>query len=139
VDKAAPQARPILAHTGPKDRAAKADRPRMEAFLTTLAYGVAALFGVAVLVAAWEYWLSRRLLRAPEPAPASPCAAHVDVDVSALQAQAPENEQTLRQNTVDVALHRMARPAAATSSANSFWIETRPMVGPGAMTEVEPH
>ena len=105
----------------------------MEQLFATLGYGLAALLGVAALMAMAEH-LHRRA-KPPPPAPTLlPQAAVVDVDVDLTLLAAPSpDDQQMRQATVRTAMSRMTRPAP------SGWTETRPMVSSGAAAEPESH
>ena len=104
----------------------------MQQFLATLADGFLALLGVATLVALWEHL--RRAARHPAAPPeaVAPRAAHVDLDLSALDAGLAAGDQVQRQAAVSNAMSRMAQPGNP-----GAWTETRPMVAPGSTVETE--
>ena len=107
----------------------------MESFLITLAYGSMALLGAAILVALLEHWRSSQRAHLAPPPSVVPRAAHIDIDVSALDATQAAGDTAQRQATVDAALARMVRPATVAADSQASWIETRPMVGMTAETE----
>lgn len=116
----------------------------MESFLITVGYGSVALLGTAIGVALLEHWRQPQRDRQVPPPAAAQRAAHLDVDLSALEvliASETTGDQARRQATVSAALARMAEPAAAVAAAltateaQSHWIETRPMVGMAPETE----
>ena len=107
----------------------------MQSFLATLAYGSSALLALAVGVALWEHW--QRQARAADLPPSAPPPSlpQVDFDLSLLDARLAASDQMRRQATVEAAMERMTRPAAA--GPDLLWIETRPMVAPGISAEPE--
>ena len=120
----------------------------MESFFITVGYGSVALLGTAIGVALLEHWRRPQRGRQVPPPPVAQRAAHVDVDLSALEvlaASATTGDQARRQATVSAAMARMAEPAAAVAAsvtasvaateAQPPWIETRPMVGMAPETE----
>ena len=112
-----------------------ADRLGMESFLITLGYGFLALPVAAILVAVVEHLRSpQRACLAPAP-PVAPRAAHVDIDLAALDSTPAAGDTAQRQAIVDAALAHMVRPASAAADRQASWIETRPMVGMTAETE----
>ena len=111
-----------------------ADRPGMESFLNTLGYGFLALLGAAILVAVLEHLRNTQRARLAPPPPLVPRAAHVDIDLMALDA-GTAGDVAKRQAAVDTALAQMVRPGRLAAESQSAWIETRPMVGMTAETE----
>ena len=107
----------------------------MESFLITLGYGFLALLVAATLVALLEYLRSPQRARLAPAPPVAPRAAHVDIDLAALDATQAAGDTAQRQATVDAALARMVRPAPVAADSQALWIETRPMVGMTAETE----
>ena len=109
----------------------------MESFLITVGYGSLALLGTAIAVALLEHWRRPQRGRQAPPPPLSQRAAHVDVDLSMLDALTPGGDAELRQVAVSAAMARMAQPGAvaAAQEPQASWIETRPMVGMSAETE----
>ncbi len=96
----------------------------MDGLFVYLSAGLLALFAVAVLVAGWEHL--RRSERRVQAAPPTPKAVRVDVDIDALVA-AP-GDQAQRQIALEGAMTR-----AASDLPPPPWVDTRPMVGPGAL------
>ena len=113
------------------------DSGQMESFLTTVGYGSLALLATAIGVALLEHWRHSQKGRQAPPPPAAQRAAHVDVDLSALDALPSGGDAVQRQATVTAAMARMAQPGAvaAASEPQPNWIETRPMVGMSPETE----
>ena len=107
----------------------------MESFLITLGYGFLALPVAAILVAVLEHLRGPQRARLAPAPPVAPRAAHVDIDLAALDATQAAGDTAQRQATVDAALARMVRPAPVAADSQASWIETRPMVGMTAETE----
>jgi hypothetical protein len=109
----------------------------MEGFLTSLALGGGILLALAVFVACWEYW--RQSARTPWRPPATlPRAVSVDVDIDALPFAASDLHE--RHATLGAALGSMVRgPSDPVAASARSWVETRPMVAPGAAAEHEAH
>ena len=112
----------------------RADSPGMESFLITLGYGFLALLGAAVVVALLEHLRNSQRARLAPPPAVVPRAAHIDIDLMALDA-GTSGDVAERQTAVDAALAQMVRPGRVAAESQSAWIETRPMVGMTAETE----
>ena len=116
------------------------DSARMESFLITIGYGSLALLATAIGVALLEHWRQPQKGRQAPPPAVAQRAAHVDVDLSALDALPPGGDTVQRQATVSAAMARMVQPnsVAAVQEAQEVqpsWIETRPMVGTAPETQ----
>ncbi len=100
---------------------------RMESLLSGIGIGFAVLLGLAVVVAWWEH-LGRRAGPPPWVPPASARAVTVDLPLDALTAPAGDADQ--RRATLGQAMDRMGQAR----QPGDAWVETRPMVNPGATT-----
>ena len=109
----------------------------MESFLITVGYGFLALLATAIGVALLEHWRHPQKGSQSPPPPVAQRAAHVDVDLSALDALPSGGDAVQRQATVNAAMARMAQPGAVATvhEPQPSWIETRPMVGMSPETE----
>lgn len=109
----------------------------MESFLITVGYGSLALLGTAIGVALLEHWRHPKRGRQSLPLPLAQRAAHVDVDLTALDAVPLGGDALQRQATIHAAMVRMAQSeaVAAVQEPQPSWIETRPMVGMTPETE----
>ncbi len=107
----------------------------MEAFLSTLGWGLASLLLLSVVAALWEY------LRATERQPwdgqaALPRSVSLDVDLAHL-ADAPVADTQRRQVALDGTLARLGSGLGAGAGLQA-WTETQPMVSPGPPLERSP-
>lgn len=133
-------------HEPAQARLCTADTHHMWQYLSLFVYGIFALLSAAVFVAGWEY-LRRAANRPSVPQPTPYFTAHVDLDLSALDALGPRSDQHQRQATAASAFSRAAQaPTAGMFTADApdtdvptGWTETRPMVAPGLPTQTEPH
>ena len=106
----------------------------MDGFLTWMVYGAGALLAGAAVVAWWEH-LARTGRRGPAGFDSPlPRALSLDIDLATLEPE-PDEDSHRRQQVLEGALLRMAQADAGHLPRPGGWIETRPMVGPGAPVE----
>lgn len=111
----------------------------MVTFLATLAWGFAALLGVAVAVASWEYLQSRSRRRLPLDAPPPRRVVSLDVDLDRLahSPAVPLGDQAQRAAALDHILARMGTgPAESAPQSAQAWTETQPMVAASLQVEL---
>jgi hypothetical protein len=107
----------------------------MEVALSLVGLAFAALLAVAVAVAWWEQ-TGQEARAAAQPHP--PCALAVDLHLDHLadlpDAAAPPGDQATREAVLGHAMARMAQPPPSSIA----WMETQPMVAPGARADPVP-
>jgi hypothetical protein len=108
----------------------------MEGVLSLVGLAFAALLVVAVAVAWWEQTGSEaRAAAQPPPQRALAVDLHLDHLADLPQPEAPPTgDQAARDAVLGHAMARMAQPAPSSIA----WMETRPMVAPGARAEPVP-
>ena len=103
----------------------------MEGALSLIGLAVAALLAVAIAVAWWEQTAAAARPVTPPKPQQTPA---VDVHLDHLADTPPPGDQAARDAVMGHAMARMAEPAPSSIA----WMETRPMVAPGAPAETRP-
>jgi len=107
----------------------------MEGALPLIGLAFATLLAVAVAVAWWEQ-TGREASAAAQPSPQRALAVdlHLDHLADLPDAAAPPGDQATREAMLGHAMARMAQPPPSSIA----WMETQPMVAPGARAEPVP-